>query len=739
LTSIYDVLLLQSVASRSDPIRGTPSLSKDSDLSFGYSGKILCLNQICRSLYLPTCLTMSSREDRILRELYGGKLEHAYHQEAHRGYFGWHTSVGLYITVFMLIPGLVYTALYALDFDLLSLPGLLWNCLVYITPSRLLDILDDDRKMSIVSDPTLSSIPRTHAAKNEVMRRLLGFDKVGGILGTVAARRQRFSALSGMNMIVQREDGRPPGLGNWDNSCYQNSVLQGLASLDSFLGFLADPALSHALGEVAESSHMKMVGSLRSLISCLKDPSNNGKRIWTPATLKSMSSWQQQDAQEYFSKVLDELDKEIVRATRAQESLPGLESQQDINEVTEGHSRILSLRARTKIKTRNPLEGLLAQRVGCTQCGFSDGLSLIPFNCLTVQLGRRYYYDLHECLDEYTKLELIEGVECGKCTLLKSQRLLSIILKRIKDSPPASQVYTSTEARLKAVTEALEDDDYEDKTLTQKCHIPTHNRMSTIKSRQAIIARPPKSFVVHINRSLFDEISGELKKNHAEVRFPRRLDLGPWCLGSSGLAHGVHYEQWLLDPAQSMVAGGANPSSVHGPVYELRAVVTHYGKHENGHYVCYRKHPGVNTVDDEEPQKDRWWRFSDDDVMKVSEENVLAQGGVFMLFYDCVEQDAISSYAAEPVSTSDTSAEVAIAAKIALPAEIDDELDNSDSDELGSTTASGEQSAVMSTLGYKDDTHPKAIRIPPHIQSNGTYHRDESELGIRSSRNMVMV
>jgi ubiquitin carboxyl-terminal hydrolase 1 len=649
----------------------------------------------------------------------------------------------LYISAFLIIPGLFYTAFHALDFNLLPLPELLWNCLVYITPSKLLDILDNDRNMSTVTDPALSSIPRTHAAKNEVMRRLLGFDRAGGIMGTVAkASRRRLSSLPGINMVIQGDDGRPPGLGNWDNSCYQNSVLQGLASLDSFSGYLTDPALSLPSGEVAGNPNMKMADSLRRLIARLKDPSNNGKRIWTPATLKSMSSWQQQDAQEYFSKVLDEVDKEIIKAAKANESLPGLESEQGLDGINESPSRIRSLKFATKTKIRNPLEGLLAQRVGCTRCGYSEGLSLIPFNCLTVQLGRRYYYDLCECLDEYTKLELIEGVECGKCTLLKSQRLLSIILERVKDSSPGNQVRISTTARLKAVTEALEDDDYEDKTLTQKFHIQPKNRMNTIKSRQAVIARPPKSLVVHVNRSLFDEITGELKKNYAEVRFPKRLDLGPWCLGSSGIANDVHCEEWLLDPAQSMVAGSAIPSRTHGPVYELRAVVTHFGRHENGHYVCYRKHPVVNTAD-KEVQKEQWWRLSDDDVMKVSEENVLAQGGVFMLFYDCAEPATVSPCGTESPTSSEMSVELSIASSIALPAESDDDIDNSDCDGCSSTTTSRKQSAAASTSDDRDDKdyrHTEAIRIPAHIQSNRTYHRNETkEHSIRSSGSMVMV
>ena len=41
-------------------------------------------------------------------------------------------------------------------------------------------------------------------------------------------------------------------------------------------------------------------------------------------------------------------------------------------------------------------------------------------------------------------------------------------------------------------------------------------------------------------------------------------------------------------------------------------------------------------MDQDLKHKDDWWRLSDDDVCKVDEEDVLDQGGVFMLFYERV-------------------------------------------------------------------------------------------------------
>lgn len=138
-----------------------------------------------------------------------------------------------------------------------------------------------------------------------------------------------------------------------------------------------------------------------------------------------------------------------------------------------------------------------------------------------------------------------------------------------------------------------------------------------------------------------------------------------------------------------MVAGEKGRSLVSGPVYELRAVVAHYGHHNNGHYICYRKHAAsgpppaldkeggveVKTEKQEEEveveereaeaESERmegseegskegdgeeaatWWRLSDESVRKVPEDVVMAQGNVFMLFYDCVDPTLVRTDEAE--------------------------------------------------------------------------------------------
>jgi ubiquitin carboxyl-terminal hydrolase 1 len=395
-----------------------------------------------------------------------------------------------------------------------------------------------------------------------------------------------------------------------------------------------------------------------------------------------MSSFQQQDAQEYYSKILDELDKEILKSLKdagpvtscglsdAHDSVD--KDQHGSAQAQKEHPQNSTPKTVSSItryaELQNPLDGLLAQRVGCIRCGYTEVLSMIPFNCITVPLGRDWIYDVRDCLSDYTKLELIEGVDCAKCSLLRTQKTLTSLVETPERKIPKA-LRKSVQSRLDAVNEALEDDDFADNTLIKKCQVSKKSWVSSTKSRQAVVARPPNALVIHINRSVFDELTGAQMKNYADVRFPKDLDLGPWCLGSRSGSE----EEWSEDPTSSMIADLDEDIASSPFQYTLRAVVTHYGRHENGHYICYRKHqPASNNHETqsnsekdssyserESPPSDQaWWRLSDEDVSKVSEEAVLSQGGVFMLFYERCDSNSVPT---SPVSLA-TAGDAPIAA-----------------------------------------------------------------------------
>lgn len=389
------------------------------------------------------------------------------------------------------------------------------------------------------------------------------------------------------------------------------------------------------------------------MIRKLNKPSKQGFYIWTPRKLKSMSSFQQQDAQEYFSKILDEIEKEAKKILKERIDCTGLK---EISSLSEGNgprpdrdstdnSNLSTLESKES-RAQNPLDGLLAQRVGCTECGYSEGISLIPFNCITVTLGQSWSYDIRTCLDEFTQLEIVNGVDCAKCTLKKRKEDLERFFQDqcSEEAGGPSQLHDAIKERLNIVSGAIDDEDFSDDTIVKKCQIPKKSWVSSDKSKQAVIARAPQSLVIHVNRSVFDEYTGQLKKNYADVQFKPLMDFSPWCLGNQSSAGATtEMEMWPMTPTQSLLS--RSTSVRHKSVqYKLTGLITHYGRHENGHYVCYRKFLSPASTKDESEEEnlelETWWRLSDHQVISVSESDVLQQGGVFMLFYERVYQES---------------------------------------------------------------------------------------------------
>lgn len=534
---------------------------------------------------------------------------------------------------------------------------LVWRIFVYSIPPSLVLALERKEQFSKHSDDPFEcensySATRTFGAKSQAIKRILemrGLFLPGGSTS---------KPLVSVSRITPKSTALP-GLFNRDNECYQNSIIQGLASLSSFCGFL-----DRLPSESSVGGHVTLTSALQAIILGLNSPTSRGRGLWTPWALKSMSSWQQQDAQEYYSRVIDEVEKDFKRTLKADLtqnvslSLAALELN-DKDNLMRSTTESANEEKSTLGILRNPLEGLLAQRVGCLQCGYVEGLSMIPFNCITVSLGRENHYYLEELLSSYTDLETIPGVECARCTLLKQEKILErLILSRSQDDPNGMALKSDAQSRLEAVQAAIKDQDFSEITLSKQCRISAKARVMVDKTKQSVIARAPQSFVVHINRSVFDERTGTQLKNYSQVQFPEFLNLDQWSLGVSRMKSRDTLEKWETNPSTSMTGDIEDKpekneeqvtSSTKLPqaLYVLRALITHYGTHGDGHYVAWRQDP--TSVRDKIDAR-TWWRLSDDEAVQFDQDIVFKQGGAFMLFYERIVAEDVSTLPLPDVS-----------------------------------------------------------------------------------------
>ena len=447
-------------------------------------------------------------------------------------------------------------------------------------------------------------------AKSGAFCELLGLEN--NKITTVVRKARTFSGID--RILPPSTEIGPAGLGNWDNSCYQNSVLHGFASLPAFNTFVSKSWDLMRQRNTTGPTHEALVRFLSELSA-----SDQLKRtLWTPAVLKSMDSWQQQDAQEYFSRVLDAVEKEDIRFYKAHKTKDGLEKLSTAEKKGDGAGTTSSVVEKTvdnvvparvvrseqgitsvaqhgktmNLPERNPLDGMLAQSLKCRTCGFSEGLSLTQFNCITVNLGTAGGgCTLEHLLDEYTEPEDIDGVECTQCT-----KLANVEPRAVEDNVglERTKVAELDESQKDVPLKVSPEEPSSEKSIRKK-----PKPVLSTKSKQLTIGRLPEDLVIHLNRSIFD-MYGNQRKNTAPVDFPVDLKIfNRWCAP--------------LDDLEGHTIQAS---------YSLRCVVTHAGRHDDGHYVAYAK-------------RDKgWYCFNDEVVTQVSEDYVLNRGNVFMLFYE---------------------------------------------------------------------------------------------------------
>lgn len=572
------------------------------------------------------------------------------------------TETKVVSTIALLILGYYVVSLF--DAWPSTLKRSLYELIIYFFPSPLIYALQYGMLRLGRLDPEEATFDRTKFgdvhAKQEAIQRIFGRPQL-----PLALRKVR--SLSGVGKYISlSDDPVPPGLGNWDNSCYQNSILQGLASLPAFLDFVGRSVEQCDRHGVPSETHEALVGLLEQLTGLTPRKTT----VWTPNVLKSMDSWQQQDAQEYFSRLIDAVEKEADAYIRVlkRSSVAGLEylpahlmppTQADADEADrcpkplpweiakETSSRLL------RFQPRNPMDGMTAQCLQCRTCGFTEGFSFNHFNCLTLNMGLRGPSDLEDLLEEYTAPEEIDGVECESCT----------------------------EAANDTVKE--ESADISEKPAKGKSVLRT-------KTKQITVGRLPQDLVLHINRSIFDDYGNQLK-NRATVTVPSRLHfLSRWCA--------------------PIVRNDASVQAV----YELKCMVTHYGRHDNGHYVALgRRGKG-------------WYSFNDDLVTTITEDDVLGTGNGFMLFYEAIPSQEVSnslSNAHVPGLAEKESSSIDLGS-ISSPGENMAEWSSPDSDidqqEFLSTVAS---SAISSPVSAS----PSSSRSEFAIEDSANHHDFDNE------------
>ncbi|OBA19649.1 cysteine proteinase [Metschnikowia bicuspidata var. bicuspidata NRRL YB-4993] len=391
--------------------------------------------------------------------------------------------------------------------------------------------------------------------------------------------------------------------------------------------------------------------------------------------------YNQEDAQEFYQLVMRIVEKEYKNTSLSQPSSPGPETKDDVSKFVRsadipnhisGCERLGELGPvyvpahqidpnvpnsedrLAPLELVTPVDGVTAERIGCITCGEIGGIRYSVNSGLSLNLpyDRSYgtHYELIQLLNEWKKPELIDDVNCNRCGLIQTREFLQESIETSNNEKLTSHF----SKRIDEINQELEKDYISDEVfekLTTKQMI-----RKTTKSKQILMSRPPPLLCIHINRSVIDPNTFMIMKNGKSVSFPAVLDLNNYVADPSSINMDARLpfskrDQFKTEAANDVANDEAFTSLDDGELnneassdlnvadspaetyqsppienedlkYRLKAVISHMGTHNYGHYICYRRWRGI------------WWKANDEAIYTTTEAEVLSSPGTFMLFYE---------------------------------------------------------------------------------------------------------
>ncbi|KAK9453615.1 hypothetical protein V1511DRAFT_504025 [Dipodascopsis uninucleata] len=409
------------------------------------------------------------------------------------------------------------------------------------------------------------------------------------------------------------EGGVLGGLVNNGNTCFANSVIQGLASC-----FWAEDFIKSVTNRMANESHIPsntdnssdLSHVLYDIISDLNraEPSrhsHNPARLLRALKSGKWTDGDQQDAHEFLLSLLDGIRNELESDLRLQRK--SLEAIDTSTRIIQLHEELPSFTL-SSVKSRVvpeipdlpllPLDGVLTFRVTCRTCGEMQAERQSIFSSVELPLSGLGSISsvpgigstsIDELLKRFLADEVLDNVHCQRCSLRAAeQHLTKLVGTAVK--PEIGEILR---ARRDAIVESLACATITDSEFER---LKPPRLIASQKIKALSIARWPKVLALHVNRSIYDVRAGLARKQSYRVDYNAKL---------------------------SITAIGQKSPENQCIEYELSAIVVHFGSHSFGHYIAYRR------------KGNDWFRISDKDVRRVPPELVFReQHNVVLLFYE---------------------------------------------------------------------------------------------------------
>ncbi|KAL4636133.1 ubiquitin carboxyl-terminal hydrolase 30 isoform X1 [Arapaima gigas] len=428
----------------------------------------------------------------------------------------------------------------------------------------------------------------------------------------------------------KRKKGMVPGLLNLGNTCFMNSLLQGLAACPSFVRWLEEFTCRSGAEQSHSEKEPRLSFTLLRLLRALSSQEPGEDDVLDAGCLLDVlrlyrwqiSSFEEQDAHELFHVLTSSLEEERDQQPKVTHlfDMQSLE----VNSLYAAAPRCRSPPLCRPLhplpspwKSHHPFHGRLTSNMACKRCEQQSPVRYDSFDSLSLSIppapwGRPVTLD--HCLQHFISSETIKEVECENCTKIQAGG---------------------------------------------KSNEQTVESQRSMFIKQLKLGKLPQCLCIHLQRLTWSSEGTPIKKQE-HVQFPEYLSMDCYkhCASSQRslrplratrvvssdeaehcnnnskpLSNGTCSSVFLHVPALSPPFSLTCDYSSSAYLFRLTAVLVHHGDMHSGHFVTYRRCPPSSRSTS--PFSAHWLWVSDDSVRKASLQEVLASNA-YLLFYERV-------------------------------------------------------------------------------------------------------
>jgi len=216
------------------------------------------------------------------------------------------------------------------------------------------------------------------------------------------------------------------GLKNLGNTCFMNSVIQCLSNTKLLVDYLLSDSYTQDINTTNSSMKGSLIKAFSTLIKGLWKP---GSRVIDPSSLKGavqrfaprFSGYNQEDSQEFLRYLLEGLHEDVNRVTVKPQPI-NTEIDSNLSVQDQGMEAWKRYLRRDDSKLVDIFVGQLKSTLRCSTCDY-ESVTFEPFWDLSLPIpSRSGEVSLTECMEAFTKEEVLDGDEMPTCARCKTRR-----------------------------------------------------------------------------------------------------------------------------------------------------------------------------------------------------------------------------------------------------------------------------------------------------------------------------